>query len=131
MLKERKPKLVIQNIRILFLTTYEILIVNNHFFEKLLECPYIKTIPKHTLSLFLSLPSPLFLFSFLSRQKLHLVHDRIPIIVPAKRIPMIEFQWFFLLLCSFFLLLLCSFFMIEFQLLFRFALNRFKFCKYH
>ena len=53
-----------------FLTTNEILIVNNHVFEKLLESPHIKTIPK-TLSLlflsFLSLSSPLSPWSLSAR----------------------------------------------------------------
>ena len=37
-----------------FLTTNKVLIVYNHFFEKLLKNPHIKTSPKHSLSSFLS-----------------------------------------------------------------------------
>ena len=48
--------MTIYNIQILFITTSENLIVNDHVFENLLECPHIKPIPKHTLSLFLSPP---------------------------------------------------------------------------
>ena len=40
-IKEREPKVTIQNIKLLFITTFEIIIVNNHFFEKLPQYPHI------------------------------------------------------------------------------------------